>query len=58
MFELDGDWARWALCQLSQKPCVGFVGERVSAGFDVGAGVEVAVRDVVIDAVVVGHDQE
>ena len=54
--ELDGDRVGWVPGQLGEKPCVGSVGEGVAAGFDDDAGVEVAVGDVVIDAVVVDHD--
>lgn len=58
VLELDGDGTCGALGQLGKKHCVGFVGEGIASGFDDGAGIEVAVRDVVIDAIVVGHDQQ
>ena len=57
VFELDGDGACGVLGQLCKKLGVSLVGEWVAAGFDDCAGVEVAVGEVVIDAVVVCHDE-
>src|ERR1700733_7761826 len=45
------------LDQFCQKSCVSVIGERITSGFNALAGVEVAVGDMVVDLIVVGHGQ-
>src|SRR5277367_1916085 len=57
VFELCGDDVGGLFGNYGQEFGVGLVGERVAAGFDDEASVEIAVGDVVIDAIEVGEDE-
>ena len=57
VLELDGDCLSRVFGQLGEKLCVGPVGEWIAARADDNAGIEIAVGYVVIDEIVVGHDE-
>ena len=57
VFDLGGDWGFGMFGELGQEEGVGLVGEGIAAGFDLEAGVEVAVGKVLLDGVVVIEDE-
>ncbi len=57
VLELEGDDVGGVFGDDGEEFGVGLVGERIAAGLDDVAGVEIAVGDVVVDGVVVGEDE-
>ena len=57
VFEFGGDDVARVLGDHGEEFGVGLVGERVAAGFDDEASIEIAVGDVVIDGIEVGEDE-